>query len=145
MIPKRRAPPMPEKKKILVADDDPATLKLLEIILSGAGYDVIQASSGNDAVALAREQKPDLIVLDILLPGMSGIHVAFQLREETATAGLPVIFISSLMEKDVVKDMAPDAESTFLQKPVNRSVLLKEVGRLLEPGPRRRPDYPSQV
>jgi len=145
MLLKRRAPPMPEKKKILVADDDPATLKLLEIILSGAGYEVIQASSGNDAVALAREQKPDLIVLDILLPGMSGIHVAFQLREETATAGLPLIFISSLMEKDVVKDMAPDAESTFLQKPVNRSVLLKEVERLLEPGPRRRSDYPSQV
>ena len=136
---------MPEKKKILVADDDPSTLKLLDIILSGAGYAVLQASSGNDAAALAREHKPDLIVLDILLPGMSGIHVAFQLREETATADIPVIFISSLMEKDVVKDMAPDAESTFLQKPVNRSILLKEVERLLGPGPRRRSDYPSQV
>jgi CheY-like chemotaxis protein len=136
---------MPEKKKILVADDDPATLKLLDIILSGAGYDVIQASSGNDAVALARGRKPDLLVLDILLPGMSGIHVAFQLCEETATEGIPVIFISSFMEKDVVKDMAPDAESAFLQKPVNRSALLKEVERLLKLGPRRRPNYPSQV
>jgi len=136
---------MPEKKKILVADDDPATLKLLHVILSGAGYNVIQARSGDEAVALSRERKPDLMVLDILLPGMSGIHVAFRLREETETAGIPVIFISSFMEKDVIKDMAPDAESAFLQKPVNRGVLLKEIERLLELGPRRRPDYPSQV
>jgi CheY-like chemotaxis protein len=122
---------MPEKKNILIVDDDATTLKMLEGILSAAGYDVITASSGHEAVTLARELKPGLLVLDIALPGMDGINVAFKLREEAETKDIPIIFLSSLMEKDIVQEAATSSRNSFLRKPFDKEVFLREVKKYL--------------
>jgi CheY-like chemotaxis protein len=115
------------KKKILVVDDDPTTLKMLEGILGAAGYDVVRASAGQDAIDLAREQKPDLLVLDIELPGMDGINVAFKLRELPETKNIPIVFLSALMGKEIERETSATPRSSFLRKPVIKDVLLGEL------------------
>jgi len=122
---------MSEKKTILIVDDDATTLRMLEGILSSAGYDLIQASSGHAAVALARERKPGLLVLDIALPGLDGINVAFMLRGDPETREIPIIFLSSLMGKDVPRESNTSTKNSFLGKPVDKEVLLREVAKYL--------------
>lgn len=116
-----------EKKKILVVDDDPTTLKMLEGILGAAGYDVMRASTGQDAITMASEQRPDLLVLDIELPGMDGINVAFKLKEQPETKDIPIIFLSSLTGKEIIREAAATSGSSFLRKPLNKDVLLREI------------------
>ena len=80
---------------VLVADDDPAITRLMGIILEGDGFRVATAGDGNAAVAMARSEGPDAILLDIMMPGMNGWAVLDTLRSDPATAGIPVIVVSA--------------------------------------------------
>ncbi len=83
-----------EKRTILVADDEPDVLKVLSRGLSAHGYNVITADNGKDALAVTRDKHPDLIILDILMPDISGGSVGLTLQEDPRTRDIPIIFLS---------------------------------------------------
>ena len=87
------------KKKILIVDDEKDALFVLEKELAGRGYSVISADNGSDAINLAKSQYPDLIILDIWMPGMDGPEVAAKLGEDPKTEDIPVIFLTCLFQK----------------------------------------------
>ncbi len=115
------------RKKILLVDDNLLTLKMLKKILSSSGYTVFPATSGREALAIARKKHPDLLVLDIMLPDIDGIHVASNLREDPEFRNVPVIFLSSLYEEEVRKMGNFCPGSRYLRKPLNAAQLLEEI------------------
>ena len=118
-------------KSILVVEDDEMTLRMLDRVLSGAGYTVIPASNGFDALSLARDKRPDLLILDIVLPGLDGILVASRLKDDPRTRDIPIIFFSSLEETEIEKRKNISSDWRFLRKPCNTEELLQEIAHYL--------------
>jgi CheY-like chemotaxis protein len=117
-----------EKKKILVVDDEPDVLLLLGERLSKAGYDVIKASSGKEAISLAETRSPELIVLDIAMPGMDGSEVATVLRTKPETKNIPILFLTCLFTKQEEKTCGHVlGQNFFIAKPYDVNELLTEI------------------
>lgn len=116
---------------ILVADDDPDILALVTLRLERDGYQVVSASSGTEALALARERTPALAVLDVAMPGMTGVEVTRELRGNTATAAIRVLLLTArVQEADVAAGMASGADA-YLKKPFSPQNLRERVSALL--------------
>jgi adenylate cyclase len=119
-----------ETGRILVVDDTPANIKLLDAVLGSQGYTVLPAASGAEALSLVDQEPPDLVLLDILMPGMDGYEVCRRLRAQPATAHLPVIMITASETKDKIKGLEAGADD-FLAKPFDQAELLARVRSLL--------------
>jgi len=113
--------------KILVIDDDIISQNMLRSTLSRAGYSVIVASNGDEGIEKALEQLPRLIILDIMMPGKDGGEVARLLKDNPKTAGIPVIFLSSLITDKEKRIEGKHDVLSFLSKPYNRDELLNEI------------------
>ena len=118
-------------KRILVVDDDPTSLKLLDLILSKEGYQVMTASNGLEALRKARLESPDLLILDVMLPGFDGFEICHRLRTEPATATMPIMMLSSKQQKSDQDAASKVGANAFLAKPVDRAALLTKVAELL--------------
>jgi len=119
---------MIEKKKILVVDDEKDILTILDKRLSKEGYEVIKADNGMDAMRLAKTEQPDLIVLDIIMPDMSGSEVAERLKKDAATKNIPVMFLTCLFtKKDEIEKGHEIAGNFFIAKPYDPGELLGEI------------------
>lgn len=119
---------MTGKKKILVVDDEQDILVILDKRLSKEGYEVIKAANGTDAMLLAKAEQPDLIVLDIIMPDMSGSEVAERLKKDAATKNIPVMFLTCLFtKKDEVEKGHEIAGNFFIAKPYDPNELLAEI------------------
>jgi adenylate cyclase len=117
--------------RILVVDDQPANVKLLEKLLMATGYEVVTAASGQDALAKVAEQSPDLVLLDVVMPKMSGYEVCRALRQDPRTALLPIVMVTALdPAEERVKGIESGADD-FLSKPINQAELLARVKSLL--------------
>ncbi len=117
---------------ILVVDDEPYNLELMEAILPLAGYQVSLADGGEAALALAHEKKPDLIILDLMMPGLSGFEVCARLKTDPETRGIPVLFVTALGDVgDKERAMAAGGDD-FLTKPFQRAELLLRIESLLK-------------
>ena len=120
-----------DQAKVLVVDDTPANVKLLADLLAIKGYAVATASSGEEALAKVEAEKPDLILLDVMMPGMSGYDVCRQLRADAETALLPIVLVTSLdPQQERIKGIASGADD-FLAKPINQPELFARVQSLL--------------
>ena len=129
----------PRPPSILVAEDDPEILSFLHTALSRHGYEVQTARRGDEALALIRELSPEVVLLDILMPGIDGVDVCKVMRADVEMADIPVVFLSAL-EEERLNQMAYDAGATdYLCKPVNLSDLLNVVGRYLQRDRRAEP------
>ena len=121
---------MAETKTILVVDDLPQNVRLLEAVLAPRGYDVCRASSGEEALETVAERKPDLVLLDVVMPGIDGYEVCRRLRDDPATRFLPVVMITAHGDEEKVKGIDAGADD-FLLKPFDQTELLARVRSLL--------------
>ena len=116
---------------VLVADDDPDILSLVAFRLERAGYDVVTASNGEDALRTALERKPDLAVLDVMMPKLTGLDVVRQVRQNEATARMPVILLTArVQEADVAVGFEAGADD-YLKKPFSPQELRARVQAVL--------------
>ena len=118
-------------KKILLVDDEQVVLDTLGRILKEASYEVITAGEGEKAVELARQYHPDLIILDIIMPDISGEDIAVILTEDISTARIPIIFLSGILTKEEGITIKKTGQYPILAKPVTANELLKSVERVL--------------
>jgi adenylate cyclase len=119
-----------EPQRILVVDDLPQNVKLLEAVLAPRGYDVLSAASGEEALSMLAEQQPDLVLLDVVMPGLDGYAVCRRLRDDPATRFLPVVMITAHGDQEKVKAIEAGADD-FLLKPFDRAELVVRLDSLI--------------
>jgi CheY-like chemotaxis protein len=117
-----------EKPIVLVVDDEASARELLCNYLETEGYTVMVAASGTAAVESARNALPDLIVMDVLMPGPGGLQTLFVLKENPKTAKIPIIVVSGMDPKFLGSTVGVSA---YLVKPVDRSIFIRSVHKLL--------------
>jgi len=121
---------MDRTARLLVIDDTPTNARLLEAMLGPRGYSVVTASSGTDGLAQLRQEPPDLVLLDIVMPDMTGYEVCRQIRADPATRLLPVVMMTSSGDQDKVDAIEAGADD-FIARPFNPQELLSRVRSLL--------------
>jgi adenylate cyclase len=121
---------MDHAARLLVVDDTPQNARLLEAMLTPHGYEVVLAHSGGEGLEKVRAEQPDLVLLDILMPDMTGYDVCRRLREDPATQLLPVVMLTSSGDQDKVNAIEAGADD-FISRPFNPQELLSRVRSLL--------------
>ena len=107
------------RRRILVVDDDPRLLHIVSLYLGIEGYEVIQASNGEDGLKAVNETPPDLVIMDIMMPGMDGVEACRRIRENPATATIPVLMFSALSGDDDVERARLAGANHLITKPFN--------------------------
>jgi twitching motility two-component system response regulator PilH len=120
--------------KILIVDDSPTETYKLREILERHGHSVIEAANGADGVAVARAEMPDLVLMDVVMPGLNGFQATRQLTKGSDTAHIPIIIVTTKdQETDRVWGQRQGAKD-YLTKPVDEEVLMRTVERMLAEG-----------
>ncbi len=114
-------------QKILAIDDENDVLLIIKTALSGQGYDVLTASNGYDGLAMAEDQKPDLILLDLRMPEMDGMEVLEQLRDNEKTQSIPVIVLTGLSEKAKIREALDKGITYYIVKPFECQDLISKI------------------
>lgn len=120
-----------EKKKILLVDDSSTTLMMEKMILSQEAYDLVTASDGEEALLKAAQERPDLILLDVVMPKMDGFEACRRLRQEEATREIPVIMVTTRGEAQNVEQGYALGCNDYVTKPINSLELMTKVNNLL--------------
>lgn len=130
--------PVP-KETILIVDDEVDLLELIEYNLKKAGYNVLKAENGPEGLRLARKHHPDLILLDIMMPRMTGFEVVTQLREDTELKHVPVLFLTARSDEETEVHGLEVGADDFLPKPISTAKLVARIKTAL----RRAGDSPE--
>lgn len=118
-------------KKVLLIDDDSRMLKLLQGYLEDS-YTVYPVKGGNAALAFLNEHKPDVILLDYMMPALDGLHTLELLRKKEGCERIPVIFLTGVTEKNKMKECLSQGLDGYMVKPVAREELLFKLGEVLD-------------
>src|SRR5436190_925408 len=117
--------------RILVVDDIETNRDILVMRLSTQGYELLQAADGEEALAIARKERPDLILLDVMMPKIDGIEVCRQLKADQSLSFMPIILVTAKTDsKDVVAGLEAGADE-YLSKPIDQMALLARVKSVL--------------
>ena len=117
-------------KKILIADDEPDILEIIQYNLSSEGYQVITARNGNEAIDMARKHQPDLVILDVMMPGKNGIEVCRLLRLQPAFKDTLIIFLSAINDEVTEISGLETGADDYLTKPISPKILVSKVNAL---------------
>jgi CheY-like chemotaxis protein len=123
-------------KKILAVEDDAIILNLIVILLERAGYEVVQATSAEDGISLAKNSAPDLILMDVALPGLDGLDATRLLKGAEATRGIPVIALTAQAMKEDIDNAYRAGCDGFIVKPISTVGFLEQVAHFLKEGKR---------
>ena len=119
------------RKKIFIVEDDPVSLKLVRDVLQANGYETEEATNGEEVVVRATQLKPDLIVMDIRLPGIDGLEATRRLKSDPSTAGIPIIAVTAhAMPEDEGRILAAGCQA-YLSKPLRFAEFMSVVRSLL--------------
>lgn len=118
-------------KRVLICDDDPVILRLLEVNLELEGYDVLTANHGEEAFEIASRELPDLVILDIMMPRLDGYQTCQKLKEQSSTEQIPVVFLSAKAQASDIEKGKSFGVSEYLTKPFDPNDLLDVVERLV--------------
>jgi two-component system alkaline phosphatase synthesis response regulator PhoP len=118
-------------KKILIIEDDPATSRLVDYSLRHEGYEVITAFNGLEGIRKAKKEAPDLIILDVMLPGLDGFEICHRLRAEPVTAQMPILMFSAKAQEIDKKTGLKVGADDYLPKPAAPAEIVSRAGILL--------------
>jgi CheY-like chemotaxis protein len=149
-----------EKKIVLVVDDEPDVVFFLKTVLEDNGFQVVTAFNGSEAAEKMSRQKPDLISLDLVMPGISGIRFFHELRKNKEWSTIPVLFVSGHADetidgsnlRETLRDRTLSGPATYLEKPVNAHTYIRTVRSIMglettgaEPREERTPNLQQQA
>jgi CheY-like chemotaxis protein len=120
-----------EHARILIVDDEERNRRLVDVLLRTDGYQTLSAGSGREALALAASAHPDLILLDLMMPGMDGFEVTHALRSDPVTSAIPIMIVSALDDVATHRRLLASGADEFIRKPVDRWELSLRMSRLL--------------
>jgi CheY-like chemotaxis protein len=120
------------RKKALVVDDNGNNLMLEKDLLEVAGFEVFEAENAAGAIAIARREKPDVIIMDVRLPDMRGTEAARILRQDKETCDIPIVFVTASVLAEGREEMKDIANSGFIGKPINTRTFAKEVSQFIK-------------
>ena len=129
--------PMPDST-VLVVDDDPVILKLLEVNFEMEGFTVLVAHDGEEGIEVARQDRPDVIVSDIMMPKRSGLELVTELKGDPDTSDIPIILLSAKAQNADVRSGLDSGADDYVTKPFEPLDLVDRVNRLLEARASRR-------
>lgn len=118
-------------KRILLADDSLTALTMHRMILSGAGYELLTAQDGQEAIDLATTEHPDLILMDVVMPRKTGFEAVRALRKQEGTKTIPVIMVTTRAEEKIIEVCFQCGCNDYINKPVDGAVLLAKVRSIL--------------
>lgn len=118
-------------QRVLVVDDDPVILRLLEVNFEMEGYEVLSATDGEEAVRRALEERPDLMVCDIMMPNVNGLEVVERLRADERTRSMPIVLLSAKAQANEIQKGLEVGADEYLTKPFDPLELVERVQALL--------------
>jgi CheY-like chemotaxis protein len=119
-----------KRVRVLVADDDPVILRLIEVNLGLEGFEVVTANGGEDVLAKVKDAHADVILLDVMMPGMTGWEVARRLRENGETSHIPVVFLSARTQEEDRRKGEELGVAAYVSKPFDPVELVETIRRL---------------
>jgi DNA-binding response OmpR family regulator len=119
------------QKRILICDDDPAILRVLQVNLEVEGYEALLAHHGEEALEVAQREKPDLIILDIMMPRLDGYQTCERLKASDDTKQIPVVFLSAKAQASDIEKGKGYGVDDYLTKPFDPDTLISTIERLL--------------
>jgi len=118
-------------KRVLIVEDNDLNMKLFHDLLEAHGYDTLQTKDGMEALKLARQHHPDLILMDIQLPGVSGLVVAGWIKEDAELKSIPIIAVTAMAMKGDEDRIRQGGCDTYMAKPISAPIFLKTVDQFL--------------
>jgi len=119
-------------ERILVVEDNPLNLKLVRDVLGAAGYDVVEATSGEEGLRLAAEQAPDLVLMDLQLPGIDGTETLHRLRHDSPRTRMPVVAVTAFAMAEDHAQAEKAGFDAYVEKPISVRGLVRQVRELLD-------------
>jgi two-component system, cell cycle response regulator DivK len=120
------------RKKALVVDDNGNNLLLEKDLLEVAGFEVLEAENAADGIAIARREKPDIIIMDVRLPDMRGTEAARTLHQDKETRDIPIVFVTASVMAEGIEEISTITNSGFIGKPINTRTFAKEISQFIK-------------
>ncbi len=121
-------------KRILLVDDEPDFVETVEFFLSGSDYQVFVAKNGKEALEMVKTERPDLVVLDVMMPEMDGLEACKRLKNDPTTNSIPIIMLTAKGRKEDVVDALAAGANSYIVKPFNLSELVERIEKALSDG-----------
>jgi len=118
--------------KILIIEDEPDQVKMVKLRLEANNFSVLSAGDAQEGIVIAREEKPDLILLDMLLPDMNGLDAAKELKKDERTKDIPIIAVTAMGTPNILEECMQAGISVFMRKPYDSKELVDKIKEQLE-------------
>jgi DNA-binding response OmpR family regulator len=122
----------PKPKRVAIIDDDPSMIKVLRIMLKSSGYEVIEALKGMHGLMLVRQEKPDVVLLDIMMPDVDGFEICRKLKLDMETMDIPIIFVSAKTGAEHIERGLSLGAEGYITKPFDLKELLGKIDKAIK-------------